>query len=101
MTQVQDQRVMRSGRHEPQVMIMVLVLALSASACARKDKLAPCSPSDGLVTHWGDASRETSSLAGILADTLSLVVLNATAFLDRLSASPVADPCGPLRRIAP
>jgi hypothetical protein len=57
----------------------VFALALLAGGCARKDRIAPCAPGEGLVSAY--------------APTEAV----ATAPLASGSAIEPADPCGPLR----
>ncbi len=57
----------------------VAALALATGACARKDRIAPCSPGEGLVASY--AAQEP-------------------AFPFPLVVSPYgSNPCGPLRRL--
>jgi hypothetical protein len=59
----------------------LLALALLAGGCARKDRIAPCAPGEGLVSAY--APTETVATAPLASG---------------LGIAP-ADPCGPLRRL--
>jgi hypothetical protein len=59
----------------------VAALALLAGACARKDRVAPCAPGEGLVSAY--AALETP---------LQVPVASTPA-------GDAADPCGPMRRL--
>jgi hypothetical protein len=63
------------------ISIGIVALVLLAGGCARKDRIAPCAPGEGLVSAY--------------APTEAV----ATAPLASGSPSEPADPCGPLRRL--
>ncbi|MGL4243467.1 MAG: hypothetical protein ACRCTI_20320 [Beijerinckiaceae bacterium] len=55
------------------------MLALTASACARKDRIAPCAPGEGLVASYASQEPVFPSPLVVSADG--------------------SNPCGPLRRL--
>jgi hypothetical protein len=98
----------RSFRKRVFVVVSLACLATLAG-CARKDKLAPCSPGDGIVSAFGsgvmalvpvkdDALQRASIESG---PAIGLHVLSALRGPLPVTDAAVVDPCGTLRRIGP
>jgi hypothetical protein len=92
-----------------QTLVIGAALLVTLGACARKDKLAPCSPGDGIIGAFGSgvmalvpiedsAPRRAITESG---PSLSLHVLSALRGPLPVTDAAVVDPCGALRRIDP
>jgi hypothetical protein len=90
-----------------QTLVIGVALLVTIGACARKDKLAPCSPGDGIVGAFGSgvialvpvedsAPRRASPESG---PSISLSVLSGLRGPLPVTDAAMGDPCGALRRI--
>lgn len=95
--------------HKRVSIVVSLACIAMLAGCARKDKLAPCSPGDGIVSAFGSGVMALVPVENVAPQqariesgpSIGMPVLSALRGPLPVTDAAMGDPCGALRRIDP